>query len=106
MVTNDSLNVLPCANRRVPSALGVSALISPLALPPPEATGAAQVIEPLAEDVELFEPVGGVEPEPLEVEPEGGVEPEPEPEVGGGGGGVETVPEVGVDWIQQALFTP
>lgn len=33
-VTNDRVNALPCANMRVPSELGVSAVIGPLAKPP------------------------------------------------------------------------
>jgi len=45
------LNVLPWAKRRVPSALGVYAEISPLGVPPAAATGAAHVILPLDVDV-------------------------------------------------------
>ncbi|TKC79189.1 hypothetical protein FAZ69_30465 [Trinickia terrae] len=82
------MNVLPAANMRVPSELGVSAVIAPLVLPPEDAVGEAQVMAPL----ELDEaPDDELEPEP-EVEPElvPVLEPDVEPEV-------EPVPELDVE---------
>lgn len=85
LVTTDSLNVLLAANRRVPSELGVSAVISPLVFPPADAAGAEQVMVPLdvGFDAEFVVEVGAVDVEPDvelevgEVEPDAGeVEPE------------------------------
>ncbi|CAN7632869.1 hypothetical protein LJR230_004655 [Trinickia sp. LjRoot230] len=52
-VTNCSLKLLPSANTRVPFALGVSAEIKPLGLPPAAAVAAEQVILPLDVDVDV-----------------------------------------------------
>ncbi|WP_183085297.1 hypothetical protein [Trinickia fusca] len=113
LVTSDSLNVLPAANRRVPSELGVSAEIRPLVLPPAAAVGAEQVRVPVdvGFDAEFVVDVGvvdvgdvgdvEVEPDVVDVEPVvGEVEPD--------AGGVE--PEVAAvvpdDGIQQLFVVP
>ncbi|PTB22029.1 hypothetical protein C9I57_05315 [Trinickia symbiotica] len=114
-VTKDRLNALPCANRRVPSAVLTSALMRPFAEPPEEAVGVEQLIVPLADevDVELLVELVLVDVEPdVEVVPEVDVVPEvevvPEVDVVPDVDVVpEVVPVVDVDaWIQQYFVEP